>query len=84
MDTNKVLELISKGDLDQKLLDIYIDARQLTYQRERYMNAIKKFIELYGDGEIQMFSAPGRSIASLYLTKWRKSFASRIYSNLRG
>lgn len=61
METKKVLELISRGDLDHDLIDVYVDAEQLEYQRERYMNAITKFIEQYGDGDIQIFSAPGRS-----------------------
>lgn len=61
MDTKKVLELIRKGDLDCNFLDIYVDAEQLEYQKERYLNAIMKFKEHYGDGDIQIFSAPGRS-----------------------
>ena len=61
MDAKNVLELISKGDLDRDFIDIYVDTEQLVYQRERYMNAIMKFSELYGEGDIQIFCAPGRS-----------------------
>lgn len=61
MNTKKVLDLINKGDLDCKFIDIYVDAEQLKYQKERYQNAVMKFIEHYGDADIQIFSAPGRS-----------------------
>ena len=61
MNTKKVLDLIKKGDLDQKFIDIYVDRDQLEYQKERYMQAIMKFVEYYGDTDIQIFSAPGRS-----------------------
>lgn len=61
MNTTKVLELISKGDLDRDFIDIYVDAEQLEYQKERYTKAITKFIEKYGDDNIHIFSAPGRS-----------------------
>ncbi|MBR2046419.1 MAG: galactokinase [Agathobacter sp.] len=61
MDTKKVLELIRKGDLDRDIIDIYVDAEQLEYQKERYVDAIMKFKEYYGDGDIEIFSAPGRS-----------------------
>lgn len=61
MHVKKVLDSISKGDLDSDFVDIYVDAEQLEYQKERYVNAIKKFEEYYGDGEIKIFSAPGRS-----------------------
>lgn len=61
MDTNKILELIHKGEYDYNFVDIYIDEAQLEYQKKRYINAILKFREYYGDGDIKIFSAPGRS-----------------------
>ena len=61
MNTIKVLELIRKGDFDRDFIDIYVDEEQLEYQKERYTKAITKFIEWYGDEEINIFSAPGRS-----------------------
>ena len=56
MNTIKVLELIRKGDFDRDFIDIYVDAEQLEYQKERYTKAITKFIEWYGDEEINIFS----------------------------
>lgn len=61
MNEKKVLELITKGDLDHDFIDIYVDEKQLEYQKKRYISAIIKFVEQYGEGEIQIFSAPGRS-----------------------
>lgn len=46
---------------DHLLEDIYIDLTLLDYQRERYQIAIDKFIALYGDQDIEIYSAPGRS-----------------------
>ncbi|MEG0547865.1 MAG: galactokinase family protein [Bacilli bacterium] len=46
---------------DDLLEDIYVDKTLLDYQRERYQQAIDKFIDLYGDQDIEIYSAPGRS-----------------------
>ena len=61
MDTKKLIEVIKNGELDEKLIDIYVDTEQLEYQKNRYINTITKFEEHYGAGEVQIFSAPGRS-----------------------
>ncbi len=61
MNTKKILELIRQGDLDNDFIDIYVDTEQLEYQKKRYTNAILKFKEHYRDGDIKIFSAPGRS-----------------------
>ena len=61
MDTKKIIELIENGDFDSKFIDVYVDAEQLEYQKKRYINTILKFEEHYGTGEVQIFSAPGRS-----------------------
>ena len=61
MDTKKIIELIESGNFDKKLIDIYVDTDQLEYQKKRYIDTITKFEEYYGEGEVQIFSAPGRS-----------------------
>lgn len=61
MDTKKIVELIESGNFDEKLIDIYVDVEQLEYQKKRYINTIAKFEEQYGAGDVQIFSAPGRS-----------------------
>lgn len=49
------------GAYDERLLDIYADETKISYQRERYINAIKKFEQCYKPGDVELFSAPGRS-----------------------
>jgi len=57
----EIISKIRNGELDDKLLDIYLDSSLLEYQRNRYIKAVEKFIELYGDKEVEIYSAPGRS-----------------------
>ncbi|MEG0366690.1 MAG: galactokinase family protein, partial [Coprobacillus sp.] len=52
---------LSNKVYDEVLKDIYVDEKLLDYQRERYQKAIDKFIELYGEQDIEIYSAPGRS-----------------------
>ena len=61
MDTKKIIELIENGKFDEKLIDVYVDAEQLEYQKKRYIDTITKFENHYGTGEVKIFSAPGRS-----------------------
>lgn len=61
MTTQILLEQIINRELDAKLADLYVDETLLEYQRSRYINAIKQFKTLYGAGEVNIFSAPGRS-----------------------
>lgn len=61
MQTEQLKQKIASGELDETLLDIYVDERKLEYQKKRYLKAIKKFENLYGIGEAEIFSAPGRT-----------------------
>lgn len=54
-------DIISSGGIDNILKDLYIDESQLEYQRKRYINALNRFTQLYGEGDVFIFSAPGRS-----------------------
>ena len=60
--------LLKQEFLDQKhndlLVDIYEDASLLDYQIKRYASAIDKFVELYGDQEVSIYSGAGRSEVS--------------------
>lgn len=60
----KIIEEIKNGQADDLLTDIYVDSSLLETQKTRYINAINKFISLYGDKEVEVFSAPGRSEVS--------------------
>lgn len=61
MNTEMLIEKIQSGEFDSKLLDIYVDSKLLDYQKSRYVEAIRRFEEIYGPGEVRIFSAPGRS-----------------------
>lgn len=54
-------EALNRRELDEKLLDIYLDPDMLDYQRNRYVEALNRFLELYGDEDVEIYSAPGRS-----------------------
>lgn len=59
--TIELKELFSSGTNDELLKDIYVDEALLDYQRKRYVDAISRYEELYGTGEVEIYSAPGRS-----------------------
>ena len=46
---------------NQLLEDLYEDSSLVNYQKDRYANALDKFIELYGDENVSIYSAAGRS-----------------------
>ena len=57
-------ELFANGDYDNLLTDIYLDTSRIEYQKERYIKALERFEELYGEAEVEIYSAPGRSEVS--------------------
>ena len=60
----KATELINdlkNNKYDELLNDLYVDESLLEYQRNRYVAAVEKYILLYGDNEVEIYSAPGRS-----------------------
>src|SRR5699024_3705455 len=59
--TKELKELFASGAQDGLLKDIYIDEVLMDYQRRRYVDAISRDEELYGCGEVEIYSAPGRS-----------------------
>ena len=59
---NLVRETLAKGDLDSTLKSIYVDVTRVSYNRERYLEALDRFVELFSqEQEIEIYSAPGRS-----------------------
>lgn len=55
-----------KSELQQKkqdelLADVYADTTLVSAQRERYIKAIEQYEALFGEGEAEIYSAPGRS-----------------------
>ena len=52
---------IKNGMYDETLKDIYVDKKKIVYEIERYIKAIESYTEHFGEGEVFVFSAPGRS-----------------------
>ena len=60
MKTTQLLNYIKEGKLDSRLADIY-GSENLASQKERYIEAVSDFLEIYGEREAELFSVPGRS-----------------------
>lgn len=58
---SQLIKELKENIYDQLLNDLYIDESKLEYQRNRYIQAIEKYISLYGDETVSIYSAPGRS-----------------------
>ena len=63
MNTVSAKIMLMNGDLDEKLAYLYAcPIEEAVLHRERLINAIEKFEELFGvSREISIFSAPGRT-----------------------
>lgn len=59
--TTELKQLFADGAYDGLLKDIYLDDGLMDYQRQRYVDAVSRYEELYGAGEVEIYSAPGRS-----------------------
>ena len=61
MNTVELKKSFAGSQYDELLLDIYLDESKIEYQKGRYVKAIEKFEELYGEADVEIYSAPGRS-----------------------
>ena len=61
MRTMELKKAFTEGNYDELLMDIYLDESKIGYQKERYVKAIEKFEALYGENDVEIYSAPGRS-----------------------
>lgn len=52
-------EELLQGKYSQLLKEIYLDESMLEYQNKRYADAITEFEKLYGEKEVEVYSAPG-------------------------
>ena len=59
--TKTLITAFKNGVYADRLTDIYVDSQLLDYQTNRYIKAIEKYEKLFGEGEVTIFSAPGRS-----------------------
>lgn len=58
---SEISSKIKEGAFDELFLDIYVDEAKLDYQKARYEKAIKIFEDTFGEGQAEIYSAPGRS-----------------------
>lgn len=61
METRRIISEIENGNYDNLFLDIYVDEDKISYQKQRYVNAIESYIEEFGEDDVEIYSAPGRS-----------------------
>ena len=61
MNSTQLIELFSSKEIDEKILDIYKDDSLTDINKDRYISTIQRFVSLYQDGDLMLFSAPGRS-----------------------
>jgi len=59
--TSVLKKQFSEGAHDALLKDIYVDESKLDYVKKRYLDALQNFEDLFGEAEVSIFSAPGRS-----------------------
>lgn len=61
MTTREIKKTLRENVYDSLLLDIYVDRNVLDYQRERYEKALESYEMYFGEDEVSLYSAPGRS-----------------------
>ncbi len=60
MNTTALKNYINENKLNEKLIALYGE-ESLEMQKSRYAKAIDGFIDCYGEGDVMLFSVPGRS-----------------------
>lgn len=58
---NEIISDIQQGVYDSKLKKVYVDENLIEPQRARYVSALMRFCSLFGEKQVEVFSAPGRS-----------------------
>lgn len=59
--TTLLKQEISEGKYGERFLELYSDSSVASNQVMRYIDAIESFEKLYGEDDVTIFSAPGRS-----------------------
>ncbi|MCI8505025.1 MAG: galactokinase [Lachnospiraceae bacterium] len=60
-DGKLLLSELMQGIYDKRLKDIYVDEHLVEGQKKRYGKAIERYEEIFGGGQIEIYSTPGRS-----------------------
>ncbi len=59
--SSHLINELETNKYDHLLTDIYIDSASIEYQKQRYIAAIVRYEQLFGSGDVEIYSAPGRS-----------------------
>lgn len=59
--TSIILQQLAENTYDNLLTDIYVDSSCIARQKERYTDAVHAYIQCFGESEVNIYSAPGRS-----------------------
>lgn len=57
----QIINEVKAGQFKELLKDIYVDESMIAYQEERYAKALESYVNLYGEQEVELYSAAGRS-----------------------
>ena len=60
-DSKMLKEELLQGKYEKLFQDIYQDENEAKRQNTRYAQAVEKFEELFGESQVEIYSAPGRS-----------------------
>ena len=61
MKASDIMKQFMNYEHDTLIEDLYEDKSLLVYQRSRYVRTLERFIKLYGDNDIEIYSVAGRS-----------------------
>lgn len=62
INSGEILRKFENKEFDDVLIKLYPDNREaINYQRKRYTDMINKSISLFGDTNVEIYSAPGRT-----------------------
>ena len=56
-----IIGKLENNELSEKLNGLYLDEKIVEFQKSRYIDLLRKFESIFGDVEVSIYSAPGRS-----------------------
>lgn len=61
MKASRLISKLQANEFDDLFTKIYVDSNQIEVQKKRYTRAIQEFLHIFGDQDVEIYSAPGRS-----------------------
>ena len=61
MNINEIKTKLNNRELDERLMELYVDEELLNYQTKRYLKALDEFEKHFDDQDVIIYSAAGRS-----------------------